>query len=63
MIKPDVVGKDNMLVADILKDIYTKGFDIIQFQKLTFDRKDAEMFYAEHKDRSFFDSLCAFMTR
>lgn len=61
LIKPDCVGAKNAgKVIDILEK---KGFSIIGMKKVKLSKKDAEGFYAVHKDRPFFESLTDFMSK
>lgn len=60
IIKPDAVkagytGK----IVDIIED---HGFDILRLARMELSKKQAEEFYAVHKDRPFFDELVEFMT-
>ncbi|ATA68555.1 nucleoside-diphosphate kinase [Capnocytophaga cynodegmi] len=61
MIKPDAV--ENGHIGAILNQIVEAGFKIkaMKFTQLT--KRDAEAFYAIHKERPFFDTLVTFMTR
>ncbi|MFK8265530.1 nucleoside-diphosphate kinase [Capnocytophaga cynodegmi] len=61
MIKPDAV--ENGHIGAILNQIVEAGFKIkaMKFTQLT--KRDAEAFYAIHKERPFFDALVTFMTR
>ena len=61
MIKPDAVEKGN--VGAILNQIAEAGFKIKAMKLTQLTRRDAEIFYAIHKERPFFESLLAFMTR
>ena len=61
MIKPDAV--ENGHIGNILEKVTSAGYSIkaLKLTKLTL--KDAEAFYAVHKERPFFGELVAFMTR
>ena len=61
MIKPDAVEKGN--VGAILNQIAEAEFKIKAMKLTQLTRRDAEIFYAIHKERPFFESLLAFMTR
>ena len=61
MIKPDAV--ENGHIGAILDKINKAGFKIIAMKMTQLSKRDAELFYAIHKDRPFFDELVAFMTR
>jgi nucleoside-diphosphate kinase len=61
MIKPDAV--DNGYIGPILEKITGAGFKIIAMKYTQLSRRDAEAFYAIHRERPFFDELVSFMTR
>lgn len=61
MIKPDAV--ESGYVGAILNDITKAGFTIKALKMTQLARRDAELFYAIHKDKSFFEGLVTFMTR
>ena len=61
MIKPDAV--DNGYIGPILEKIAGAGFKIIAMKYTQLSRRDAEEFYAIHRERPFFDELVSFMTR
>ncbi len=61
MIKPDAV--ENGHIGAILDKINQAGFKIIAMKMTQLSKRDAEKFYAIHKDRPFFGELVAFMTR
>lgn len=47
----------------ILKRIKDSGFEIAMNKLVNFDEKQAQDFYAEHKDKPFFNDLVKEMTR
>lgn len=59
IIKPDAVERN--LAGAILKMIQDSGLTIKAMKMIHLSRKEAEGFYAVHKERPFFDSLCEFM--
>ena len=59
IIKPDAMN--SKLSGSIIKFIEEKGFKILAQKKITLTRKQAEAFYAVHKERSFFGELVDFM--
>ena len=59
MIKPDAMN--SKLSGSIIKFIEEKGFKILAQKKIKLTRKQAEAFYAVHKERPFFDELVNFM--
>ena len=60
IIKPDAVSKG--LVGRIVQRIEDAGFAIRAMRRLHLGRKEAEGFYAVHRERPFFASLTAFMS-
>ena len=61
MIKPDAV--ENGHIGAILEKINAGGFRIVAMKMTQMTHRDAEAFYAIHKDRPFFRELVTFMTR
>jgi len=61
MIKPDAV--ENGHIGGILDQITASGFRIVAMQLTQMTQRDAETFYAVHKERPFFGELVEFMTR
>lgn len=59
IIKPDAVAKS------VIGQIYTRfeqaGLDIVAAKMMQLSRKQAEGFYAVHKERPFFNDLVSFM--
>jgi nucleoside-diphosphate kinase len=60
IIKPDAVGR--RLVGRILQRIEEEGFRIRALRMVHLSRREAEGFYAVHRERPFFPSLTAFMS-
>ncbi|XP_047078029.1 probable nucleoside diphosphate kinase 5 [Lolium rigidum] len=60
MIKPD--GLSGNYTDKIKEAILESGFDIVQEAVVLLDAERASLFYAEHAERSFFDSLVKYMT-
>lgn len=58
--KPDAVARQ--LAGDILKRIEASGLRIVGLRLTQLTRADAESFYAVHKERPFYKSLCDYMT-
>mmetsp|Transcript_43699 Transcript_43699/g.71324 ORF Transcript_43699/g.71324 Transcript_43699/m.71324 type:complete len:739 (+) Transcript_43699:105-2321(+) len=60
MIKPDAVraGKAD----EIVQRLQAEGFVVVARKEATLSRAQVEEFYAEHKGKSFFDTLAGFMT-
>ncbi len=61
MIKPDAV--ENGHIGAILDKINQAGFKIKAMKMTQLSKRDAELFYAIHKERPFFGELVEFMTR
>ncbi len=60
IIKPDAVGAGNM--GAITKMIEENGFKIISMKLTRLAREKAGEFYAVHKERPFYNDLCAYMS-
>ncbi len=60
IVKPDAVGRS--LIGEILSRFEKKGLKIVAAKLLRLTRERAEEFYAVHKERPFFGSLCAYMS-
>jgi nucleoside-diphosphate kinase len=60
MIKPDAVGAGN--TGAITKMIEEAGFRIVAIKKTQLTKAQAGVFYAVHKERSFYGELCDYMS-
>lgn len=60
IIKPDAVKK--MLTGKIIDRILKGGFAIIHMKQIHLTKKQAEGFYAIHRDKPFYNDLVAFMS-
>ena len=60
IVKPDAVGRG--LTADVLSRVHAAKFKIIAIKSLRLTRKQAEGFYAVHRERPFFGELTEFMS-
>ncbi|EGR3229363.1 nucleoside diphosphate kinase family protein [Vibrio parahaemolyticus VPCR-2010] len=60
LIKPNAT-KENLDSA-ILADILNAGFKLVALKRGVMTKQAAETFYAEHKEKPFFDELIGFMT-
>jgi nucleoside-diphosphate kinase len=60
IIKPDAV--ERRLVGRIIQRIEESGFQIRAMKRVHLSKRDAEGFYAVHRDRPFFPSLTSFMS-
>ena len=59
IIKPDATERN--LEGAILADIQASGLKILAIKKVHLTKKQAEGFYAVHKERPFFNDLVQFM--
>lgn len=57
--KPDSVA--NKKHGLMLQRILDEGFEVLAMRQTRLTKKEAEGFYAVHKGRPFFESLCEFM--
>jgi nucleoside-diphosphate kinase len=60
IIKPDAVAKRKS--GAILQHILEEGFVVLGLRQQHLSRREAEGFYAVHRERPFFKDLCDFMT-
>jgi nucleoside-diphosphate kinase len=60
ILKPDAVQRG--LIGPILTRIEQRGFRIVAMKMMRISRELAERHYAEHKGRSFYEGLIAFIT-
>jgi nucleoside-diphosphate kinase len=60
MIKPDAVGAGN--TGAITKMIEEAGFRIVAMKKTKLSAERAGQFYEVHKERPFYNDLCAYMS-
>ena len=60
IIKPDSVRKGNS--GKIISRLETEGYKILGLKKVALSQKQAEAFYAVHRERQFFSSLVKYMT-
>jgi nucleoside-diphosphate kinase len=61
IIKPDAVARG--VAGRILARIEQAGFKVLAIKMIRMTESDAAGFYAVHRERPFFKSLCAFMTQ
>lgn len=59
MIKPDATKRN--LTGAITKMLEEAGLRVVASKRVWMSRRQAEGFYAVHKERPFFDELCDFM--
>lgn len=60
ILKPDCVRKEK--VGEVLRRIQEAGFQIRAMKMITLSKREAEGFYAVHKDKPFFSDLTDFMS-
>jgi nucleoside-diphosphate kinase len=60
IIKPDATRRN--LTGAILQRLEEAGLRVVAQRRIRLTRAQAEGFYAVHKERPFFDPLCAFMS-
>jgi nucleoside-diphosphate kinase len=60
IIKPDAVAKG--VIGGVIKMLEEGGLRVVAARMLRLNRRQAEGFYAVHRERPFFASLCEFMT-
>ncbi len=60
IIKPD--GVDRGVIGEVIKRLESSNIKIIGIKMLKMTKKQAQGFYAVHKERPFFDSLTDFMS-
>ncbi|HYP87943.1 MAG TPA: nucleoside-diphosphate kinase [Polyangiaceae bacterium] len=59
IIKPDAVAKRK--AGAILQHVLEAGFNVIGMRQQQLSKREAEGFYAVHRERPFFKDLCEFM--
>jgi len=60
IIKPDATRRN--LTGAITKMLEDAGLRVVASKRIRMSREQAEGFYAVHKERPFYNDLCAFMT-
>ncbi len=60
IIKPDGVAKG--LIGEVLRRFELNGLKIRAMKMISLNKKQAEGFYAVHREKPFFDSVTAFMS-
>src|SRR5690606_25171935 len=60
IIKPDVLKQRKQ--GHVLQRILDEGFEVLAMKQMLLTRKEAEGFYAVHRERPFFGELVDFMT-
>lgn len=60
IIKPDATRRN--LTGAIVARFEEAGLSVVAQRRMRLTAEQAQQFYAVHKERAFFDDLCAFMT-
>ncbi len=60
IVKPDGVKKG--LVGEVIRRFESAGLRVVALKKLALQKREAEAFYAVHKEKGFFESLTDFMS-
>jgi nucleoside-diphosphate kinase len=60
IIKPDGVGRN--LIGEVYRRFEVTGLKIVAARMMTLSQREAEGFYAVHRERPFFKDLVRFMT-
>ncbi len=60
IVKPDGVARG--VIGEVVRRFEANGIKIAAMKMIHMSRKEAQGFYAVHKERPFFDSLTDFMT-
>ena len=60
IVKPDGVKKG--LVGEVIRRFENEGLRVVALKRLTLQKKEAEAFYAVHREKGFFQSLTDFMS-
>lgn len=60
IIKPDAIKRN--LSGKIISKLEEKGFKIVSIKMVKLSEEQAKQFYYVHKEKSFYNSLCKYMT-
>ena len=60
IVKPDAVGRN--IIGEILRRFEAAGLRVAAGKLVRLTPEQAQAFYAVHKERPFFNSLCAYMS-
>lgn len=60
IIKPD--GVSRQLIGEVVRRFEKNGLKVVAMKMIHLKKKEAEGFYAVHREKSFFDSLTDFMS-
>ena len=60
MVKPDGVARG--LIGEVIRRFERAGLRVVALRMVRLDKKEAEAFYAVHREKRFFESLMTFMS-
>lgn len=60
MVKPDGVARG--LIGEVIRRFERAGLRVAALRMVRLDKREAEAFYAVHRERGFFESLTTFMS-
>jgi nucleoside-diphosphate kinase len=60
IVKPDGVRKG--LTGEVIRRFESNGLRVVALKRMVLQKRDAEAFYAVHKEKGFFQSLTDFMS-
>ncbi len=60
MVKPDGVEKG--LIGEVIRRFEKEGLRVVALKRVLLEKRQAEAFYAVHREKSFFQSLTTFMS-
>ncbi len=60
IVKPD--GVQRHLIGEVIKRFEDHGLKVIGLKMISMDKRQAEGFYAVHREKPFFESLTTFMS-
>lgn len=60
IIKPDAVARN--LIGSIDAKLEQAGLRIVAMRRIQLTKEQAQRFYAVHKDKAFYESLCEYMS-
>ena len=60
LVKPD--GVEKSLIGEVIRRFESAGLRVRALKMVCLEKREAQAFYAVHKDKGFFDSLTNFMS-
>lgn len=60
MVKPDGVSRG--LIGEVIRRFERAGLRVVALRMVRLEKKEAEAFYAVHREKRFFESLTTFMS-